>query len=152
MGKKQNHYFQKYRDLLLLAICLVLGLVLLTCFQVVCTDDYSMDPTYTPGDVLLSLKVHPAPQVNDIVLIYHDGMYMVKRVQFVAGQVPYLFTGGNDLNIPPLEDWLEGPIPEGYIFVAGDNPAVSKDSRYEDFGLVSLDEVRGIIICTLKGK
>lgn len=40
-------------------------------------------------------------------------------------------------------------VPEGYIFVVGDNLSKSYDSRYEDFGLISTDQVKGYIILRL---
>lgn len=42
----------------------------------------------------------------------------------------------------PLTPMTPGIIPEGYFFVAGDNPR-SFDSRYEEFGLVPREKVWG---------
>lgn len=42
----------------------------------------------------------------------------------------------------PLNPISNTIIPEGYIFVAGDNPQ-SFDSRYEEFGLVPMEKVWG---------
>jgi len=42
----------------------------------------------------------------------------------------------------PLTPISASYIPEGFIFVAGDHPR-SFDSRYEEFGLVPLEKVKG---------
>ncbi|MBS0272297.1 MAG: signal peptidase I [Proteobacteria bacterium] len=47
----------------------------------------------------------------------------------------------------PLTPLIASYIPQGYIFVAGDNPK-SFDSRYEEFGLVSLEKVWGKVVLT----
>lgn len=144
--------FRRLGSWLPLFLCALACIISLTCFRVIVTDGPSMEPTYTPGDMLLCFRSFREPQVGDVVLIQRDGSFLVKRVQFVAGQTPFLFTGGNELQTGSLEEWLEGPIPEGYIFVAGDNPAESLDSRYEEFGLVSVDEVWGTILMKVKDR
>lgn len=42
----------------------------------------------------------------------------------------------------PLTPLSTNTIPEGYLFVAGDNPQ-SFDSRYEEFGLVPIEKIWG---------
>ena len=44
---------------------------------------------------------------------------------------------------PITWDYYDLKIPEGYIFVMGDNRATSRDSR--EFGVVPLDKVEGIV-------
>lgn len=61
-------------------------LLLLLCFRTVLTDGSSMEPTYTPGDLLLCVRSFHKPEPGDVVLIEHNGKLMIKRVAAVAGQ------------------------------------------------------------------
>ncbi|MBY0292581.1 MAG: signal peptidase I [Alphaproteobacteria bacterium] len=47
----------------------------------------------------------------------------------------------------PLTPLSVAIVPEGYLFVAGDHLR-SFDSRYKEFGLVSIDKIWGKAICT----
>ena len=59
--------------------------------------------------------------------------------------------GASSLTLPLLTETKEGQsltplsfkvIPEGYVFVIGDHPR-SFDSRYEEFGLVKMNKIKG---------
>lgn len=47
--------------------------------------------------------------------------------------------------------WNEATVPEGYVFVAGDNLYDSRDSRDKSFGLVALSEIEGLVVWKFPG-
>ena len=54
---------------------------------------------------------------------------------------PYLI---KDLKTPRMGNHYDVQIPEGYVFVMGDNREGSKDSR--EFGLIPLDRIEGKVV------
>lgn len=59
----------------------------------------------------------------------------MKRVAFVAGE---------DVSAAGYEGyWGSSIVPEGYVYVLGDNVSDSKDSRYPEFGLVAISDIWG---------
>jgi signal peptidase I len=101
-------------------------------------------------------------EVDDVVT--NDGLHktIVKRVIAVAGQtVDIDFTTGNVyidgevINEPYINnltlqdhDAFEYPItvPDGYVFVMGDNREVSKDSRSNEIGLIDVNDIIGKVV------
>lgn len=150
----------------LLGIILV---VLLVCFRIVVVSGPSMRQTLLDGDSLLLLTrtFYRTPQQGDIVVIskasYDNGEPIVKRViatenqwvdiDFAEGVVyvgdkkdqlkaldePYVNTPTN------LFEGISFPcqVPEGCIFVMGDNRNESKDSRSPEIGMIDTREVLG---------
>ncbi len=51
----------------------------------------------------------------------------------------------------PLTPLSHTTIPEGYVFVAGDHPR-SFDSRYEEFGLIRMENIRGRAIAVFSSQ
>lgn len=146
-------------------VCSVLAVVMLFTFAVrlIGVDGYSMVPTLQDGDRLLVLNsmLYNDYQYGDIVVMRKDTFMVepiVKRVIATSGQLvdidfengsvmvdgklldePYI----NELTF--LEEGTEFPlvVPEGCIFVMGDNRNHSSDSRDSRLGTVDTRYVIG---------
>lgn len=124
-----------YNMIALAALLLLLSMVFLLNFRLFITDGPSMEPTYAEGTYLLSLRLHDAPAPGDVVLLQHKGIYCLKRVAFIAG---------DDVTLHGYEGyWGSSTVPEGYVYVLGDNRGESFDSRDPEFGLVAISDIWG---------
>ena len=146
-------------------VCSVLAVVLLFTFVVrlIGVDGHSMVPTLQDGDRLLVLNSlwDDDYQYGDIVVLRKESFLeepIVKRVIATEGQtVDIDFASGNVyvdgelleedyINEPTyVEEGTEFPltVPEGSIFVMGDNRNHSSDSRSSDLGTVDTRYVIG---------
>lgn len=119
---------------------------------------YSMVPTLQDGDYLLLSCMNYEPTVGDIVAIRREEAEpLIKRVIAVAGDVLSIdrvsgavCRNGEVLeesyisgSTPPVQLLGEVTVPEGSLFVMGDNRGNSHDSRYADIGFVAVDAVIG---------
>jgi len=147
--------------------CLAFFLFFTCCLQLVMSAGPSMEPTIPPGTLLLCWKYPAQIRTGDVVLIRKDGQLLLKRVCAVAGDpaVAPLLSPGKEPVSPPEQSliqkmhwdadgqwtqydyWEAGSdVPEGYVFVTGDNLADSYDSRDPAFGLVAVSDIAGIAI------
>lgn len=115
-----------------------------------------MSPTYSDGQLVFATPMSRAPRVGEVVLVDKDGATLIKRVTMVGGdhypEVYVRYAHQWDPVITPAIRRMvrEGKtvsriatIPDGQVFITGDNPDVSIDSRR--FGPVPVSSIRGLI-------
>jgi signal peptidase I len=97
-----------------------------------------------------------APRAGDVVLLEKDGATLVKRIAMVPGD---RYT---ELYVKNAHRWVMAKtpaqrkmiekgkvqsrireVPEGLVYVLGDNPEVSVDSR--SFGMLPTESIRGLV-------
>jgi signal peptidase I len=122
-------------------------------------DGESMIPTLNDSERMMVNKLvygFGDPQHGDIVVVRYPGYVedCVKRVIAVEGDKIQVFAGAIYLNGEQLDesaywndviygDTAEVTVPEGHIFVMGDNRNDSKDSRNPSVGSLPLRQVVG---------
>ena len=148
-------------SLFMALICVLLIMSFL--FRVIKVDGTSMEPTLIDTDRVVISDLFYTPHNGDIVVISHGEEYespLVKRVIATAGQELFIdfdknevYVDGKLLDEPyiqgmtirgdkPAEE-VNGVIPEGKVFVMGDNRAVSLDSRYQRVDLIDVSSIIG---------
>jgi signal peptidase I len=145
---------------LLAAIMIVFLLV----FRVIVVSGGSMYSTLVDGDYLLLLSnvFYHEPEHGDIVVIsketFDNGKPIVKRVIATEGQTVdidfangIVYVEGKALeedyinSLTTVDEGMDFPltVPEGCIFVLGDNRGISLDSRNPNIGFIDKREVLG---------
>ena len=170
MKTKNNSSDKRSRLLwLLIPASAVLLAVLLNSFVILSAivPSVSMADTLEKGSVLVASRlayVNSSPKHGDVIIFSHpdiDERYVVKRVIAVGGDVVEIREGRvylNDSSLPLEEDYVKEysedcmeklTVPEGCLFVLGDNRRESVDSRYLSNRFVRIDDVYAKAIFTL---
>lgn len=167
--KKEKNEFWEWTKALVVAfgIAVIIRYVL---FTPIVVDGDSMMPTLKDGDRMIVNKIGykiGKPDRFDIVVFHApEGKDYIKRVIALPGEhIEYkddqLYINGEPIEEPYLDEYksqlTDGQltqdfslqdidptlevIPEGYVFVMGDNRRYSKDSRH--IGIVSEEEIIG---------
>ena len=142
---------------------IILAIVFTFFFRVVNVSGPSMLPSLQSNDrVLISMLFHK-PQEGDVVVITRtQGLTqpIIKRVIATEGQTVdidfdtgMVYVDGEMLDesaylehgttTQPSDYTFPLTVPEGYVFVLGDNRAVSNDSRSKDVGMVDERYIMG---------
>ena len=141
------------------AAVLVFGVLM----RFVVVEGPSMEPTLMDGDRLVISGLFYQPDTGDIVVLSDKtglGIPLIKRVIAVGGQDLNITADGQvvvdgvPLSEPYIAELADNPgawdypmtIPEGKVFVMGDNRNRSTDSRSERVGLVDEEEILGRVL------
>lgn len=116
----------------------------------------SMAPTYRSSDLLLTRPVGPAggrARRGDVVVFRHGELRMIKRVVGLPGDLVEMEAGRLFVNSDPVDRRPRVPgayvqtwrVPRASYFMAGDNPAVSDDSRVWDEPFVPVETLETVV-------
>lgn len=152
----------------LISAALVLVLIFSFFFRIIQVDGESMVPTLDDGNKLIVWGAGYAPQRGDVVIIDSYTSYgktLVKRVIARGGDTVDIDynTGTVMVNGEVLqEDYIAAPtylgydvtfpyvVPEGTVFVMGDNRNSSLDSRSTYIGCIDERDILGkVLLCFL---
>ncbi|MBT9176092.1 MAG: Signal peptidase I T [Firmicutes bacterium] len=142
------------------ALAIILALIIrVFLIEVYIVDGVSMQPSLHHGERVLVNKLvyrFSDPGFSDVVVFRYPRdreRDFIKRVIAVAGQTVetrenHLYVDGVRLAEPYLRVPTHGPfgpvrVPEGTVFVMGDNRNFSLDSRDPAVGFIPLTEVKG---------
>ena len=127
----------------------------------------SMYPTLENGDKVIVSNLFYEPEQGDIIVFRKDEYRpepLVKRVIAVGGQtvdidfdLGIVYVDGEALDEPYIAELTTDPIdfagpvevPEGSVFVMGDNRNYSTDSRYSQIGCVDVRSIMGKVYYTV---
>lgn len=167
--------FIDYIELFVIAICIVIVLFSLA-FRTCTVDGESMTQTLQNGEMLIVSDLMYSPQRCDIIVFHHtdstslsasSNKPLVKRVIGVGGDTvridystwevtvtdkngnvtvldeDYIYLSNSPSNFYGIQEYK---VPEGSLFVMGDNRNGSLDSRYPTIGYVDERSVLGKVL------
>ena len=162
---KRDRYIHRFQAtvrstfLSLVVVAAVAVLVAVLLLPILRIYGKSMNGTLDSGDVVVSIKTSDL-KTGDVVAFYYNNNILVKRVIANPGDWVDIDKDGNvfvnnvKLDEPYLDDKAYGEtnielpyqVPEGKIFVMGDNRLVSIDSRNTAIGCISEEQIVGKIV------
>lgn len=171
MQKKQRVSPIIVRKALLLMLAAVLVLVFRSHIITIVVNGNSMYPTLVDGSFLLVDRVRTSVEHGDLIVVQTSGktnreVLIIKRVIAVGGETVRIDYSSNEICInrelidepyinledsDPLkqkqcEEIVEYTVPEGSVFVMGDNRNYSQDSRDPQIGYITQDRILGTVL------
>ena len=162
---KENALFEWYDSLVFALAVIVLFFVFAV--RIITVSGVSMQPTLYGGDRVAVQSMLYTPQRGDVVVVDSYSRYgdmLVKRVVGVGGDVididfesGIVYRNGEALEEPyvlgptTLSYDIQFPItvPQGSVFLLGDNRNGSKDSRSSEIGCIDERDLLGKVLWRL---
>jgi len=157
VNETNAHGFLKW-----IAVTFALWAVLHFITPLVAVVGRSMESTFRSGDLVICNALDQSYKQGDVVVFRGSGAFaggnLIKRIAALPGDVVDMDKNGivrvNDKTfIGQDQAGLAGGllirfpviVPDGYLFVLGDNQPHSTDSRYSILGMVPMENVIGVV-------
>lgn len=162
---KRVRYKSRYRSVLrstiysLITVAAITVLITTLWFPVLRVYGNSMTPTLQNGEIIFTVKMSEF-EPGDIISFYYNNKILIKRVIARSGEWVNMDADGNVyvnetlLDEPYLDEKAFGDcnielpyqVPEGRVFVMGDQRSTSVDSRNSAVGCVAQEQIVGKIL------
>ena len=162
---KRVRYKSRYRSVLrstiysLITVAAIAVLIATLWLPVLQVYGNSMTPTLQNGEIIFTVKMSEF-EPGDIISFYYNNKILIKRVIARSGEWVNMDADGNVyvnetlLDEPYLDEKAFGDcnielpyqVPEGRVFVMGDQRSTSVDSRNSAVGCVAQEQIVGKIL------
>ena len=153
-------------------VWIVLAVIFLFTFvmRITMVDGASMENTLHDRNIVAVRSIAYTPKQGDIVVLtkesFREGQSIIKRVIATEGQtvdIDYststVYVDGEALTEPYIKEYMRVPVfgdvvnhltvPEGCIFVMGDNRTGSNDSRFLSQPYIPVDAIQGHMLAAI---
>ena len=154
-----------------IVIAVIIAAIILAFFKPIIVQQESMQPNFYSGDYLITsrqaYRLFGQPERGDVI-VFKSHLYdekgkqknLIKRIIGLPGDTVEIKNGDVYINGELLqeeyvaEQGLSGEmeavtVPEGSLFVMGDNRRVSQDSRSPEVGTIEMDSIVGKVVLRL---
>ncbi len=152
------------------------GLCFVCLFRTIQVSGESMVPTLQHGEQIILQSIYNEPKNGDVVVTAQPNPspwiedVLVKRVIATEGQTVSLqrntdfsysvYVDGIKLDEPYIKEpmirtldyWKPVTVPEGYVYVMGDNRNNSSDSRDDDIGMIREEYIMGKVVFSVSSR